>query len=373
MTWTTSADPWANGIRKDAASAPLQMQIKALHLFENSSSATVPALAAAHLCLLVVLMPGLADPAAISLLLASGLALLAAAVATIRVRQLDAIEAAVPPHASADHPLHRDPADHVPGAHPLPAERAAASEIILPAPQQVMRANAHNQDWADLMARVSHELRTPLNAVLGFSDLMDRGLYGPLGHQRYQEYARHIHESGRDLLKSAEDTLAVTSLLTAPSRHAPTEVVDLADLTADAWAFFGKLPQSKAVSLATEIPAGTEIMCERRSMRQVLVNLLSEALTRSRPGTTVTLHASLACGQIGLQVAVPFADNQSQREPGSLDVCLARTLLEFHGTTLSEHLSEQAGWRATTYLERADQADFFAPAIPAARPLYVFA
>ncbi|MEQ1713573.1 MAG: HAMP domain-containing sensor histidine kinase, partial [Hyphomicrobium sp.] len=285
----------------------------------------------------------------------------------------DAIEAAVPPHASADHPLHRDPADHVPGAHPLPAERAAASEIILPAPQQVMRANAHNQDWADLMARVSHELRTPLNAVLGFSDLMDRGLYGPLGHQRYQEYARHIHESGRDLLKSAEDTLAVTSLLTAPSRHAPTEVVDLADLTADAWAFFGKLPQSKAVSLATEIPAGTEIMCERRSMRQVLVNLLSEALTRSGPGTTVTLHASLACGQIGLQVAVPFADNQSQREPGSLDVCLARTLLEFHGTTLSEHLSEQAGWRATTYLERADQADFFAPAIPAARPLYVFA
>ena len=66
------------------------------------------------------------------------------------------------------------------------------------------------------MARVSHELRTPLNAVIGFSDVMDSELLGPVGHPRYREYARHIRDSGRELLKSAEDTLAITALLANP-------------------------------------------------------------------------------------------------------------------------------------------------------------
>ena len=65
------------------------------------------------------------------------------------------------------------------------------------------------------MAQMSHELRTPLNAVIGFSEVMLRELYGPLGHARYQEYAHHISESGGRLLKSSEDALAVTEAMSA--------------------------------------------------------------------------------------------------------------------------------------------------------------
>ena len=75
------------------------------------------------------------------------------------------------------------------------------------------------------MARVNHELRTPLNAVIGFSEVMALEMFGPLGNERYQEYVRHIRDSAGDLLKSAEDTLALTALLTnarnPPRRRSP--------------------------------------------------------------------------------------------------------------------------------------------------------
>lgn len=365
MTWTTSADPWAIGIRKEARRTLNLDQFKPLIAEPKFVAAALPALAVGHLCLLAILTPTLAAPEACALLLLSGATLLIAAVAAIR-GHLDTIAVeASGTHASTSSATAPDTAPPEPIA--LSAYAAASTDTRLSDHAgRTIRANAHCADWAGLMARVSHELRTPLNAVLGFSDLMDRGTFGPLGHHRYQEYARHIHDSGRDLLKSAEDTLAVTSLLATRSQVAASEIADLADLAADAWAFFGRLPSSRNVALAIDIPAGTEIVCDRRSLRQVLVNLLSEALSRCEPGMSISLSATYEFGQVGVIVAVPYAPSQARREPGSLDVCLARTLLEFHGAPLVEHLSEQAGWRATTYLEPADQADFFVPS-PAMR------
>lgn len=68
-------------------------------------------------------------------------------------------------------------------------------------------------DWPELMALKSHELRTPLNAVIGFTELMRHELHGPLGDRRYAEYLDHIASSARDLLQSAENTLALASQL----------------------------------------------------------------------------------------------------------------------------------------------------------------
>ena len=66
---------------------------------------------------------------------------------------------------------------------------------------------------AELMARMGHDLRTPLNAIIGFSDIMQRELLGPLGSDRYQIYAEHIRESGVTLLQAIEQSLAVTEKL----------------------------------------------------------------------------------------------------------------------------------------------------------------
>ncbi len=91
-----------------------------------------------------------------------------------------------------------------------------------------------SRPWGELMARVSHELRTPLNAVIGFSDVMNAELFGPVGNPRYREYARHIRDCGRELLKSAEDTLAMTCLLDQQAPSVTTIPIDLGEIVHEA-------------------------------------------------------------------------------------------------------------------------------------------
>ena len=78
-------------------------------------------------------------------------------------------------------------------------EKARAEALELS--RQLSRSNAL------MIAAISHDLRTPLNAVIGFSDVMQRELFGPLGHDRYRDYAVHIRESGEQLLKATERML----------------------------------------------------------------------------------------------------------------------------------------------------------------------
>lgn len=65
----------------------------------------------------------------------------------------------------------------------------------------------------ELMARLSHELRTPLNAIIGFSEILETEMLGPVGSARYQSYASHIRESGVNLLAAVETALAITQRL----------------------------------------------------------------------------------------------------------------------------------------------------------------
>ncbi len=65
----------------------------------------------------------------------------------------------------------------------------------------------------DLMASLCHDLRTPLNAIIGFSEIIERELLGPLGSERYQSYATYIRQSGIDLLAAVESTIALTRQL----------------------------------------------------------------------------------------------------------------------------------------------------------------
>lgn len=215
------------------------------------------------------------------------------------------------------------------------------------------------QPWGDLMARVSHELRTPLNAVIGFSDVMHSELLGPVGHPRYREYARHIGECGRDLLKSAEDTLAITCLLDHDPAATVVSSLDLATLVDEAWSFHCSPSSTHGLTLEADIPEGLSVLMERRPMRQILINLLAEAVRRADARGTVGVVAT-ADGDLA-QIEVYLRGQPGAPSVGqpSLPICLTRALLELAGASLIEVDDPYSTWRAVTVLKCAAQHDFF--------------
>jgi signal transduction histidine kinase len=222
-----------------------------------------------------------------------------------------------------------------------------------------------NAAWIELMARVSHDLRTPLNAVIGFSDVMDAELLGPVGHPRYREYARHIRDSGRELLKSAEDTLAITALLANPASLDRTTCLDFEALATEAWASLSAAAASRAVTLDIVAPEGLGLLGDRRPLRQILTNLFTEAIDRAAPGGAVVLKATTDGGVVQLEFVANGPAAGPRPAEASLAVCLARALLDLHGATLIEMKDRSCAWRAVTVLECAAQQDFFA--LPDAR------
>ena len=216
-----------------------------------------------------------------------------------------------------------------------------------------------NKNWAELMARVNHELRTPLNAVIGFSDMMALKLFGPVGDPRYEDYVRHIRDSANELLKSAEDTMALTALVAHPSTSDSSKTSELEELASEAWAFLSAKTATREIELELRIPAQLEVLGEPRALRQIVVNILSEAISRAGHGAKITIAASVEEELIQLYFTVSKERRISSRNGSSLAICLARALLEMQGSSLLEIECPVRGWGAVTVLDRAAQPDFF--------------
>ena len=207
-----------------------------------------------------------------------------------------------------------------------------------------------------LLAQMSHELRTPLNAMIGFSEVMLRELYGPLGHARYQEYAAHISESGGQLLRSAEDALAVTETMSAVMADrlaGRCERVVASGLVREAWAGVGA--SDGMVKLSVSNCAACDIACEKRATIQALQHLLREAIARAPAGGTVEVRGRRRGGARSIEVRVTAsvqsgtAGNNAGPYPlagGSLRVMLARLLLEMQGAALSLWDDDAGTWWA---------------------------
>lgn len=212
--------------------------------------------------------------------------------------------------------------------------------------------------WAGLCARLSHELRTPLNAVLGFSELMKCELHGPLGRPRYREYVTHIRESGRALLKSTEDTLALTELLSGSHQGTPATLRALAiePLLEDVWRLLEPLAQDRSIRLVLNVPPDLEVLGDQRALRQSLINLLEEAISHAAEGGIVRVAAVPARSFVDLDIDA--GGRNAERLADTLSIHLARALLEISGAKLAIS-TDNGKWHARTLLDRATQADFF--------------
>ncbi len=151
------------------------------------------------------------------------------------------------------------------------------------------------------LANMSHELRTPLNAIIGFSEMMSREMFGSLG-SRYQEYSRLIHESGAHLLELINSVLDM-SKIEAGKFELSEELFDLEE-TAQSAVRFLRMPAERAhVALALNVAPGARLVyADRRAVKQILVNLLSNGVKYTPPGGEVRVAAQVANGGIEITV-----------------------------------------------------------------------
>lgn len=214
--------------------------------------------------------------------------------------------------------------------------------------------------WARLTAHMSHEFRTPLNAVLGFSELMSSEALGPIGTSCYSDYARNIHDSGRRLLKSAEDALAITALLTAPERKGAPAVVTLHRAFEEAAAFHAHDFSERRISIDShQVSNDLDVLAEAQTVRQLLINVLADAALAARPGATIAVTTDKREGHAEISLALAYADTQSGAEADVFSLLLARTLCELSGAKLHVRPSQNGETVWTVAFTPAAQHDLF--------------
>jgi cell cycle sensor histidine kinase DivJ len=180
------------------------------------------------------------------------------------------------------------------------SERKAQEEELLRARDE---AESASRAKTQFLASMSHELRTPLNAVIGFSEILNRELFGALGEQRYRDYARMIHESGEHLLHVVNDILDM-SKIEAGKFKLVKEPFDVGSLITSCAEVMRHAAEAKQLTLVTEVPQGMpELVADKRACKQMLLNVISNAIKFTDAGGGVRISARAGNGIIELAVA----------------------------------------------------------------------
>ena len=226
-----------------------------------------------------------------------------------------------------------------------------AEDDLLAAKRQAETANAQKSDF---LAKISHEIRTPLNAIIGFSEVMMEERFGPVGNERYREYLRDIHASGGHVLSLVNDLLDL-SKIEAGKLDLTFTSVDLNDLIQQCVAIMQ--PQANRertiirTALARPMP---NVVADSRSVRQIVLNLLSNSIKFTPAGGQVIVSTALT--QAG-EAVVRVRDTGV----GMSDKDIATALEPFRQVATSSRFSAEGtglGLPLTKALAEANRATF---------------
>ncbi|HBA88570.1 MAG TPA: hypothetical protein DCZ75_11500 [Geobacter sp.] len=218
------------------------------------------------------------------------------------------------------------------------------SEIARLAAEETCRTKS------DFLANMSHELRTPLNSVIGFSELLQDELYGPM-NEKQQEYVNSIHASGRHLLSLINDILDL-SKVESGKMELELSVFPLRELLNDSLMMFKEKAMKGAIGIHLELApeADANITADQRKLKQIMVNLLSNAVKFTPAGGAIDVNAvragdfiEIAVADSGIGIKVkdipklfkPFTQLESvytrEYEGTGLGLALTMRLVELHG------------------------------------------
>jgi two-component system cell cycle sensor histidine kinase PleC len=231
----------------------------------------------------------------------------------------------------------------------LEAKAAELSKLNLDYQVEKERAEAANRSKSQFLANMSHELRTPLNAVIGFSEILKTGMFGPLGSEKYEEYTEDIHSSGKHLLGLINDILDM-SKIEAGQMQIEREPVRLDPVINEAVRLISTQATTKSIQLYHEIAPNLELAGDRRAMKQVLLNLLSNAVKFTDNKGNIRVRArqvneaivlSIQDTGIGIpkhamsKIGQPFEQVQNQfsksKDGSGLGLAISRSLIKLHG------------------------------------------
>jgi signal transduction histidine kinase len=155
------------------------------------------------------------------------------------------------------------------------------------------QALAASEAKSQFLAGMSHELRTPLNAIIGFSEVMQLELNGPI-HGAYRDYAVIIHESGHHLLGIINDILDVAKI-EAGRMELHEEIIDIGEIVAEAVRVLSDKACRAGIVVKTTLPSGLpRILADKGKIRQILLNLIGNSIKFTRKDGTITVSARIS-------------------------------------------------------------------------------
>jgi signal transduction histidine kinase len=160
-------------------------------------------------------------------------------------------------------------------------------------------AEQANRTKSMFLANMSHELRTPLNAIIGFSEIMQAQMFGEMGDPKYAEYSRMIHEAGAHLLELINDILDM-SKIEAGKLEIERRRLEVREVVDDCLSLMRERAHNAKVTLSADVtPGSLWLEADRRALKQILLNLVSNAVKFTPAGGSVSVTASEVSGPGG--------------------------------------------------------------------------